>query len=346
MSNEAPLRSPYPLEEPSFPDGGLERQPYVPVFRPVAPRRRFQHKLWKHALLFLLTLATATLAGVGHYVSFVSDFGRQPVDPSLGILAAGLWYSGTILLILGAHEAGHYVYCRRYNVDATLPYFLPLPPPFHALTGTLGAVIRIREPFPNKKALFDVGVAGPIAGFVVLVPALFVGLHLSHVTLAPPASDGVWSLGEPLLFQWGVQLVFGNVPDGYTVNMHPMVFAAWFGMLATALNLLPFGQLDGGHITYATLGAWSTPISLVTVAGAIAMTFVSTSWLFFSMMLVIMLLLLGPRHPRVIYEYEPLGTGRRAVAVLAFVILAICFTPAPIEPYELIRGPQPQSVSP
>jgi membrane-associated protease RseP (regulator of RpoE activity) len=125
--------------------------------------------------------------------------------------------------------------------------------------------------------------------------------------------------------------------------MHPMVFAAWFGMLATALNLLPFGQLDGGHITYAALGRWSTPISLMTVAGAIVMTFISTSWLFITVMMVLMLLILGPRHPRVIYEHEPLGPGRIAIALLALLILIVCFTPAPIEPYELIRPPSTQS---
>jgi membrane-associated protease RseP (regulator of RpoE activity) len=120
--------------------------------------------------------------------------------------------------------------------------------------------------------------------------------------------------------------------------MHPMVFAAWFGMLATALNLLPFGQLDGGHITYATLGRWSTPISIVTVASAVAMTFVSTSWVFMTLMMVVMLALLGPRHPHVINEYEPLGRGRILVALFALAMLILCFTPVPIEPYDLIRN--------
>ena len=313
----------------------------MPVSGIPARRPRFQHQVWKHVLLLLLTLGTTTLAGACHYGSFVSDFERRPIDLEFwSLIVAGLWYSGTLLLILGAHEMGHYYYCRRYNVDATLPYFLPAPVP---LTGTLGAVIRIREAFPTRTVLFDIGVAGPIAGFIVLVPALFAGLQLSHLTTAPPLSENLLSLGEPLLFQWGTQLVFGNVPEGYTINMHPMVFAAWFGMLATALNLLPFGQLDGGHITYATLGRWSTPISLGTVAAAVAMTFVSTSWMFISVMMVLMLLVLGPRHPRVLYEYEPLGQGRIAIAVLALLILIVCFTPAPIEPYELIRTPQTQS---
>ena len=300
------------------------------------PRRRFQHSWSRHVLLFLLTLATTTLVGAEHYRAFVSDFDR--VQPQLGWaawLVSGFWYSGTLLLILGSHEMGHYLYCRRYSVDATLPYFLPAPLP---LTGTLGAVIRIREPFPTRTVLFDIGVAGPIAGFLVLVPALFYGLSLSQI-VRMPTEGSMLALGEPLLFQWAAGLVFGDVPNGYGLNAHPMVFAAWFGMLATALNLLPFGQLDGGHITYATLGRLSTPISVATVALAIAMTFVSTSWLFMSVMMVVMLIVLGPRHPRVIYEFEPLGPGRRAVAVLALLILAVCFTPVPIEPYDLIRQP-------
>jgi membrane-associated protease RseP (regulator of RpoE activity) len=231
--------------------------------------------------------------------------------------------------------------CRKYNVDATLPYFLPAP----LLTGTLGAVIRIREPFPTRAALFDIGVAGPIAGFVALVPALFIGLWLSRVTLAPPPSDALFALGEPLLFQWGTWLVFGTLPAGHTINMHPMVFAAWFGMLATALNLLPFGQLDGGHITYSTLGRWATPISLVTVLGAVIMTVVSTSWVFITVMMLAMLVILGPRHPPVLYHEPRLGTGRTLVAILAVVMFALCFTPTPIEPYDLIPATQTQQAS-
>jgi membrane-associated protease RseP (regulator of RpoE activity) len=120
--------------------------------------------------------------------------------------------------------------------------------------------------------------------------------------------------------------------------MHPMMFAAWFGMLATALNLLPFGQLDGGHITYATLGRWSTPISLATVGGTVIMTTISRSWLFMAVMMVGMLLVLGPRHPFVIDETEPLARGRKIIAIVALIMLILCFTPVPIEPYNLIRN--------
>jgi membrane-associated protease RseP (regulator of RpoE activity) len=302
--------------------------PVGPVWRVPEPPRRFQHVVWKHVLLFLLTLATTTLVGAEHYAAFLSEFTPKDIQFDGALLLRGFWYSLTILTVLGAHEMGHYLACRRYQVDATLPYFLPLPPPF--FTGTLGAVIRIREAFPTKAILFDIGVAGPIAGFLVLVPALFVGLSMSTIVPTPPASTNLVYLGEPLLFQWATWLVFGAVADGYTLNMHPMVFAAWFGMLATALNLLPFGQLDGGHITYATLGRWSTSISIATVTTAVVMTFLASSWLVMTVMMVVMLLLFGPRHPRVIYENEPIGRTRQVVAVFALVILILCFTPVPL----------------
>jgi membrane-associated protease RseP (regulator of RpoE activity) len=279
-------------------------------------------------VLFLLTLATTTLVGQGHYAAFLSEFGKQPVELDWSQVTRGLWYSLTILGILGAHEMGHYLACRVYKLDATLPYFLPLPPPFW--TGTLGAVIRIREAFPTRTVLFDVGVAGPLAGFAALVPALLYGLSLSTVVPAPPDNAELIYLGEPLLFRGAAWLMFGTLADGYTLNMHPMVFASWFGMLATALNLLPFGQLDGGHITYATLGRWSTPISLATVATAVVMTFFSSSWIVMTMMMLAMLALLGPRHPRVIYEYEPLGRGRVTLALVALLVLVLCFTPVPL----------------
>ena len=240
--------------------------------------------------------------------------------------ADGPWYSGTILAILGAHEMGHYLACRYYRVDATLPYFIPMP---LVLTGTLGAVIRIREPFPNRKVLFDVGIAGPLAGFVVLVPALFLGMSMSHIVDAV-RSDG-FLLGRSLLYQFARWITFGHVPDGQLVSVHPMAFAAWFGMLATALNLLPFGQLDGGHITYAVLGRVATPISLAIAAAAVVMTFVYPGWILFTLLMLVMLFMSGPHHPPVLYEQEPLGAGRVGLAAFAVVVFALCFMPFPIK---------------
>lgn len=292
-------------------------------FRPPVPYRKFRDRKWLHALLFVLTLAMTTYLGAIHYLNFASDFGRRTPQVSLW---DGLWYSLTIISILGAHEMGHYLMCRWYKVDASLPYFIPAP----ILTGTLGAVIRIREAFPTRTALFDIGVAGPIAGFLVLVPALFIGLSMSNVVTVP-TNIPLYYLGEPLLFQAGVKVMFGTVPEGSSVNMHPMVFASWIGMLATALNLLPFGQLDGGHIVYATKERWAAPVSLATVATLIAMTFFTWSLIVFTLLMLLMLMMFGLRHPTVIYEHEPLPQSRYWVAGFALVMLIVCASPIPAE---------------
>lgn len=298
-------------------------------------RPKFQDRVWLHALLLLLTIGSTTLAGIGHYLSYQSDFTpAQLPGLSLGLIASGFWYSATILAILGCHELGHYFACRYYDVDASLPFFLPVPPPM--LTGTLGAFIRIREPIPSKRMLFDIGIAGPIAGFLVAVPALFIGLSMSHVVRIPANSTDLLELGEPLLFKAASWLLWGTQPDGYSLNMHPMAFAAWFGLLATALNLFPIGQLDGGHISYAVLGPRSTYVTFAMVGVAIVLAYFSSSWIVWTVLMVVMLLTFGPRHPRVFDEHVPLDRARIILALFALVMFILCFTPAPIQPMELI----------
>ncbi len=307
-----------------------------PVTPPAAyvwrPRPKFQDRVWLHALLFVLTVATTTLAGIGHYVAFRADFLPPSSALSARLIWTGLYYSVTILAILGCHELGHYFACRYYDVDASMPFFLPVPTP---LTGTLGAFIRIREPIPAKRMLFDIGIAGPLAGFAVAVPALLLGISLSHVAKLPPNFSG-FELGEPLLFKLVSWLTWGSIPDGYSLNLHPIAFAAWFGLLATALNLFPVGQLDGGHICYAVFGRRSTYVTIVMVVIAIGLSFVSASWIVWTGLMVVMLLVFGPRHPRVFDEEVPLDTTRRWLALVALIILGLCFTPAPISPFDLI----------
>jgi membrane-associated protease RseP (regulator of RpoE activity) len=294
------------------------------------PRKRS----WRHIILFVLTVLSTTLVGAEHFASFSMDFGNERLDFSgVGLFLNGLWYSASILAILGAHEFGHYYACRHYGVDASLPYFLPAPLP---LTGTLGAFIRIRQVIPTKRELFDIGIAGPIAGFVVAVPVLLLGMSLSRVTPLPPDTSGFVELGEPLLFKGIAWLFWGTPPEGYSINMHPMAFAAWFGLLATALNLFPIGQLDGGHISYAVLGRRSTLVTLATVVVLIGLTYVSTSWLVWTVLTVIMLVAFGPRHPRTFDEHIPLDRGRQLLALFALVMFVLCFTPAPIEPLDLV----------
>lgn len=299
--------APGPIRDPAEP---WSSDPFGPLFaRPVRPK--FQDRLWLHALLLLLTIATTTLM-------------------------AGPTYSLTILLILGTHEMGHYLACRYYQVDASLPFFIPAPPP--VLTGTFGAVIRIREPIRSKRMLFDIGAAGPFAGFAVALPALVLGTWLSTVQPIPEGYGGL-SFGEPLLFKAVAWLIWGSIPDGSALFMHPVAFAAWFGLLATALNLFPFGQLDGGHIAYAVLGRRSTTITLGVLAGSIGLAlFASPSWSVWALMLTGMAFMLGPRHPRTVDEDVPLDPTRRRLAALALLIFILCFTYQPIELIDIISG--------
>jgi len=307
-----------------------------PVFIPPAPSYRLRREpLLRYVVLFALTVLSTTQAGGLHYAIFTSGFSEQiPRIPLVSLLLHGLWYSLSILAILGCHELGHYFACRYYRVDASRPYFLPMP---FLLTGTLGAFIRIRAPIPGKRALFDIGIAGPIAGFIVAVPVLLMGMHMSTVVKIPENFSGdLIELGEPLLFRAAEWLTFGNIPDGYSVNMHPMAFAAWFGMLATALNLFPIGQLDGGHISYAVLGRRSTAVTMVMVPCLIGLSFVSTSWVVWTVLTVCMLFAFGPRHPRVVDEEMPLDSSRLWLAAFALLMFILCFTPAPIQPAALV----------
>jgi membrane-associated protease RseP (regulator of RpoE activity) len=276
---------------------------------------------------------STTRIGADHYASFQADFVSRPIVIDWSTLAGGLWYSVSILLILGCHELGHYLACRYYNVDASLPFFIPMP---LFLTGTMGAFIRIREQIPTKRMLFDIGIAGPIAGFLVAVPALFMGMAMSRVAKLPDSFSG-YELGEPLLFKATSWLLWGTPPDGYAVNMHPMTFAAWFGLLATALNLFPVGQLDGGHITYTVFGRRSSSITMIAVGVALLLTVFSASWLVWSVLLVVMLFMFGADHPPTRDESEPLDRTRLWLAVVAAAILIVSFTPAPVEPINLIR---------
>ena len=327
-----------PSDEPIGPFDAIDRASHVDHYEQFIPKPLPppHGRLWVQVALLALTLLTTTFAGGCHYYFFTIDLAtaNDPIaGPGLTTLFTdpifylhGLWYSLTILAILGCHEMGHYVACLRYDVIATRPFFLPAP----VLTGTLGAFIRIKSRIPNKVALFDIGIAGPIAGFVVAVPALFLGLMLSRVDRLPEDQSNLVELGEPLLFKLAAWLVWGDVADGYSINMHPMAFAAWFGLLATALNLFPIAQLDGGHIAYAVLGRRSTIVTIVMVFVAIGLAVMSSSWIVWTILLVVMILTLGPHHPPTLYDDEPIDRRRIVLAGVAMVILVLCFTPVPI----------------
>jgi membrane-associated protease RseP (regulator of RpoE activity) len=313
-------------------------------------------RAWLHLSLFLITFFTTTVVGGCHYLAFEQGLDPSPPTPPAdipdGTLAIGLfilreimvllgdpifylhglWYSLTVLAILGTHEMGHYVACRYYGVDATLPYFIPAPLP---LTGTLGAVIRIRQRIPSKVALFDIGLAGPIAGFLIVVPTLFVGLALSELQPLPDdvAMSG-WRLGRPLLYRLARWVIWGDQPEEMTMNLHPMAFGAWFGLLATALNLFPIGQLDGGHVAYAVLGRRSAFVTVATLALAVTLTFFSRSWVVWTVLMVAMVFVMGPHHPPTLNDDVRMDRTRLILAVIGLLMLIVCFTPAPIEYFE------------
>ena len=306
------------------------------------PRPKFRDRVWLHVVLFVLTIVTTTLAGADSWASFLFSLGQPfPASLSWSLLLHGLWFSVTILAILGCHELGHYFACRYYDVDASLPFFLPMPPPF--LTGTLGAFIRIREPIPSKRMLFDIGIAGPIAGFVVAVPLLVAGVAMSTMSpiLSPadvPEGAVSYTLGYPLLFKLVSALFWGTPPGGLELNLHPVAFGAWFGLLATALNLFPIGQLDGGHVSYSVLGPrWSTYVTFLMIGVGSCLAFFASSWAVWIVLMVAMLIVFGPRHPRVVDEEVPLDRTRRLLAAFAVVMFVLCFTPVPITISDLIK---------
>lgn len=297
-------------------------------------RRRTRPRYWLHLGLFVLTLGSTTVVGAGLSQAFYSG---QPfrVETDLVAMAhvlrdpayvlSGLPFSLTLLAILFAHEMGHYLACVRYGVDASLPYFLPAP----TLIGTLGAFIRIRSPIYSKRILFDIGIAGPIAGFVCLLPPLIAGIALSRIQPGV-AAQGDLVFGTPLILLALESLFFPGVAPA-DIALHPVARAAWAGLLATALNLLPIGQLDGGHIVYAFLGdktKWFSRVMLVALAVA-AMFFSGypLTWLIWAALLLVF----GMRHP-VIYDPRPVGPLRMRLGWLALAIFLISFTLTPVLP--------------
>jgi len=236
-------------------------------------------------------------------------------------LVYGAPFSFTLLAIIFSHEMGHYLAARYYRVNTTLPFFIPFP---YSLVGTFGAFIIIKSRFPHRKALIDIGLAGPFAGFLVVVPALYAGVRISDVV---PLTPGI-RFGEPLLFQWMVSWIGPSVPDGYDLYVSPIGLAAWFGLLLTALNLIPIGQLDGGHASYALLRGGAHRLSAWAFFAFLPMAYFGPSWLFWALLLY----LLGIRrpHPPTRIDELPPPRGRYAMGVLALLIFVLCFTPEPI----------------
>jgi membrane-associated protease RseP (regulator of RpoE activity) len=311
----------------------IERTPDTDTrFAPPAADRAHppKQRLWLNLLLLVLTLFTTTLAGAHMMYNFTHNLPFFDLQRDLDIFSVGLrspaifWsglpFSLTLLTILMAHELGHYLACVYYGVDATLPFFLPAPTP---VTGTFGAFIRIRSAIYNKRVLFDIGIAGPLAGFIFMLPALGVGLAFSKV-IPGINHQGSLQFGVPAL-EWLLQrAIFPGVPAA-DIYLHPVARAAWVGMFATALNLLPVGQLDGGHIVYALLGRSHKWITLGFLLLLLPMGAFWSGWWFWA----VLLFFLARKHPA-IYDQSDVGRVRMKLGWLALAVFILCFSIAPI----------------
>lgn len=278
-----------------------------------------------HIVLFASTFVTTSMASA--FAQGV-DLLSEPLR-----LVDGFPFAITVMTILLCHECGHYFLARLHRVDATLPYFIPAPPIF--LLGTFGAFIRMRGRPPDRRALFDIGAAGPWAGFVVAVPAVIIGLLLSDVRPLQPSEGGL-ILGDSLLFGTLVRVVLGVDPAETTILLHPIALAGWFGLLVTCLNLLPVGQLDGGHVAYAVFGRHHAWISRGVFAFLIVMGLGGwPGWLFWAFLLLI----LGLQHPPTWDSVTPLDRRRVIAAGLTLLVFILTFMPEPLSIAEPSKVP-------
>jgi membrane-associated protease RseP (regulator of RpoE activity) len=268
-------------------------------------------------LLLCATIVTTTIAGA--FWAGV-DLTAHPLQIYRGFL-----FSLPLLVILGVHEMGHYLTSRRWGVRATLPYFIPAP----SLIGTFGAFIKMKSPMPNKRALVEIGAAGPIAGFVVAVIVSMIGIKMSTAVPASEVKAGL-SLGEPLIFSIICRVTLGQLPSGYQVILHPIASAGWLGFFVTALNLLPIGQLDGGHISYALFERKHMLIGRLTLLVLLALGIVSR-WLGWFVFAVFVRLLLGMKHPPPVDPYVPLDERGRKIGWFALLLFILSFTPLPFK---------------
>ncbi|HAM51345.1 MAG TPA: hypothetical protein DCP92_11890 [Nitrospiraceae bacterium] len=296
-----------------------------------------------HIVLFALTFFFTLVAG--------ANFKGVDITKNPSLIFKGLDFSLTLMTILLGHELAHYLSARKHHIEATLPYFIPVPPLIPTI-GTLGAFIKMRSPITTRRALIDVGASGPIAGFLLSVVVAVIGLSYSSVVPANEAKTSL-GLGDSLLFSLLIRLVIGVPPESHEILLHPVAFAGWLGFFVTSLNLIPIGQLDGGHIAYAFLGKRHRLLSRILVVILLIMGFVAilqilgdvvkvslpyeishlvqkfpdlwAGWAFWGAIMLV----LGIKHPPVMYWEIPLDRRRRFAGVIAFIIFVITFTPSP-----------------
>jgi membrane-associated protease RseP (regulator of RpoE activity) len=234
-------------------------------------------------------------------------------------------YAAAVMGILSCHEAGHYIQARRYRVPASVPYFIPVPYPY-SLIGTMGAVIAMRGHMGNRKALFDIGISGPLAGLVPTLICTIGGLWCSQIQQIPAGAHGV-EFSEPLLFRWLIEWRFGPIPADSTVIAHPLALAGWVGVLLTAVNLFPAGQLDGGHILYAILRKKAHVVAWLVILGAAAGMVLTQQFMLMPMLILVMVF--RPEHPPTADDDVPLGIGRMILGWLTLAFVFVGLTPTP-----------------
>ncbi len=292
---------------------------------------------WLNVLLFFITCLSAFYFGLLWSVSYIyseqltgdSQFvpsAEASMDPA--VVGLSLVYTAVLIGILLGHEMGHYLTCRYYHIKATLPFFIPAP----TLIGTLGAFIKIKSPITRKKQLFDIGIAGPLTGFVLSLPALAYGLSLSKIV---PAVDSEEALifGEPLLLKLIAGLIFHSAPPNSDLSLHPVGVAGWVGILITSFNLFPIGQLDGGHVSYALIGQRSRPVAKGLLVVFLVMgIFLWIGWIVWALVIQ----LLGLKHPSVRDEGERLSSLRVALGIVIIIIFILSFIPAPFKGWSLL----------
>lgn len=325
-------------------------QPYLfTEFQPAQPFVRTREvelstsRVLLHTVLLVITGISTTLTGAGFAVQVQDDSSligalvaptlavlRETATGNLDPLAKGLLFTFTLLTILGAHELGHYFACRHYGIRATLPFFIPAPPTI-TLFGTFGAVIKIKEPINSRRALFDIGIAGPLAGFAFALPAAVVGLLFASPAApsAVSAVSGGIQFNDPLLFILVSKML--GIPKW--IEWNPIYWAAWGTLLVTALNLFPVGQLDGGHVVYAIAGRrlhkWISRIVAIGCAGLATLSLVLGQPPVYLLWTLVLLFLMKVGHPPLVEE-EPLGAARITLAIIAALVFLLCFMPFPI----------------
>jgi len=305
-------------------------------------RREKKRSILPQVILFLITVLTTLTAGAilkgGLSSELLENIPTSLTLPNIYLifktlvlfLSKGIPFSFTLLLILLAHELGHYFMSRRHQVDATLPYFIPAPPPF--LIGTFGAFIKMRSYVNDRRALLDIGAAGPLAGVILSIPAVIIGIRLSEVRMLENI-PGQLNVGSSVLFYFLTKISIGNIPDNHDILLHPICFAGWIGLFVTSLNLLPIGQLDGGHIAYAVFGERQVKISKIVFFFLIFLGLLSwfgLGW-FGWFILAILSSIIGFRHPPVRDPSISLDRSRRLVGLITLVVFFLTFIPVPFK---------------